>query len=38
VQLLRDTTDVPASLRIDQHRALEGLKSDWTTSPRPRPN
>lgn len=32
VQLLRDSTDVLASLRIDKARALEELESDWTTS------
>ena len=32
VQLLRDTTDVMASLRIDKARALEELESEWTTS------
>jgi argininosuccinate lyase len=32
VQLLRDSTDVLASLRIDQARALEELESEWTTS------
>jgi argininosuccinate lyase len=32
VQLLRDSTDVLASLRIDKARALEELEGDWTTS------
>jgi len=32
VQLLRDTTDVMASLRIDKARALEELEGEWTTS------
>lgn len=32
VQLLRDSTDVLASLRIDKARALEELESEWTTS------
>jgi argininosuccinate lyase len=32
VQLLKDATDVLASLRIDKDRALEELESDWTTS------
>ena len=31
-QLLRDTTDVMASLRVDGSRSLEELESDWTTS------
>lgn len=31
-QMLRDATDVMASLRIDAKRALEELESDWTTS------
>lgn len=32
VQMLRDTTDVMASLRVDGKRSLEELESDWTTS------
>lgn len=32
VQLLRDSTDVLASLRIDKARAEEELDSEWTTS------
>lgn len=32
VKLLRDSTDVLASLRIDKARALEELEGDWTTS------
>lgn len=32
VQLLRDATDVLASLRIDKSRSLEELEGDWTTS------
>lgn len=32
VQLLRDSTDVLASLRIDKARALEELEGEWTTS------
>lgn len=32
VRLLRDVTDVIASLRIDKARALEELESEWTTS------
>lgn len=32
VQLLRDTTDVMVSLRIDKARALEELENEWTTS------
>ena len=31
-QMLRDTTDVMASLRVDAKRSLEELESDWTTS------
>lgn len=31
-QLLRDATDVMASIRVDPKRALEELESDWTTS------
>lgn len=32
VQMLRATTDVLASLRVDARRSLEELESDWTTS------
>lgn len=32
VQLLRDSSDVMASLRIDKARALDELESEWTTS------
>lgn len=32
VQLLWDSTEVMASLRIDKARALEELESEWTTS------
>lgn len=32
VQMLRDSTDVLAALRIDKARALEELESEWTTS------
>jgi len=32
VKLLRDTSDVVASLRADPKRSLEELESDWTTS------
>lgn len=32
VQLLRDSTEVLASLRIDKARAQEELNSEWTTS------
>ena len=32
VQMLRDATDVMASLRVDGKRSLEELESDWTTS------
>ncbi|MBP6901538.1 MAG: argininosuccinate lyase [Burkholderiaceae bacterium] len=32
VQLLRDSTEVMASLRIDKARALEELEAEWTTS------
>ena len=32
VQLLRDSTDVMASLRVDKARALEELEGEWTTS------
>jgi len=32
VQLLRDATDVMASLRVDAARALEELEGEWTTS------
>jgi argininosuccinate lyase len=31
-QMLRDATDVMASLRVDSKRSLEELESDWTTS------
>ena len=31
-QMLRDATDVMASLRVDPKRSLEELESDWTTS------
>ncbi|MFO1269237.1 MAG: argininosuccinate lyase [Rubrivivax sp.] len=31
-QMLRDATDVMASLRVDAKRSLEELESDWTTS------
>ena len=31
-QMLRDTADVMASLRVDGKRSLEELESDWTTS------
>lgn len=31
-RLLRDATDVLASLRVDPKRSLEELESDWTTS------
>lgn len=31
-QMLRDATDVMASLRVDGKRSLEELESDWTTS------
>ncbi len=31
-QMLRDATDVMASLRLDPKRSLEELESDWTTS------
>ena len=32
VELLRDSTDVMVSLRIDKARALQELESEWTTS------
>lgn len=32
VQLLRDSTDVLVSLRIDKARAMEELEGEWTTS------
>lgn len=32
VQLLRDSADVLASLRIDKARAMEELEGEWTTS------
>jgi argininosuccinate lyase len=31
-QMLREATDVMASLRVDPKRSLEELESDWTTS------
>lgn len=31
-QMLRDASDVMASLRVDAQRSLEELESDWTTS------
>ncbi len=31
-QMLRDSADVMASLRVDAKRSLEELESDWTTS------
>lgn len=31
-RMMRDATDVMASLRVDKARALEELESDWTTS------
>jgi argininosuccinate lyase len=31
-QMLRSTTDVMASLRVDAKRSLDELESDWTTS------
>jgi argininosuccinate lyase len=31
-QMLRDATDVMASLRVDPKRSLEELESEWTTS------